>query len=135
MKTLMAKMLSVGIVMAAAIALHAQTKILTVDVPFQFYLGRTAMPAGAYTVSESATGAIVTLKTANSIASLVTVNTVAKNGEINPRLVFHRSGDSYFLSQIWGASSVGHSLSQSAREKEASASAALPEVTLPILAQ
>jgi hypothetical protein len=41
-----------------------------------------------------------------------------KDGESTPELVFHKYGNSYFLSEIWTGLGQGRQLPKSEREKE-----------------
>ena len=41
----------------------------------------------------------------------------AKNGKSNPRLVFHRYGEQYFLAEIWNGDFTGRQLMRSSKEK------------------
>ena len=80
--------------------ISAQT-IVKANVPFAFTVGQTEMPAGNYlvsSVSESAI-AITDRNTGTSVISLFR-SEQAKNNDETAKLVFHRYGEKYFLSQI-----------------------------------
>ena len=129
MKNRVARLLSVGIALAAVAAVHAQDKTVTANVPFSFHMGSSLMPQGAYRVSESSSGVVVRIMAMQSDASKAST-TVHVNGkkQIEPaRLVFHRYGEDYFLAQIWtGDSSNGQAIALSPREKELAQSGAAP---------
>jgi len=116
------------LLLAAALALlvttgaSAQTINLKANVPFSFVVDRTTLPAGEYSVESIANSeGVLTIrgvdtKTARLIMSHAceSVNTAS-----HAKLVFHRYGDQYFLSQVWvGGNNRGHELLPSAREKE-----------------
>jgi hypothetical protein len=81
-------------------AICAQT-IVKANVPFAFTVGQIEMPAGNYlvsSVSESAI-AITDRNTGTSVISLFRPEQ-AKTNNGTAKLVFHKYGDKYFLSQI-----------------------------------
>lgn len=89
------------------------------QVPFDFHIGERLIPAGAYTVkSLTADEQVLRLiGTKGSAATTSNSGTEKGNGEGRARLVFHKYGDQYFLSAVWGADSNGRTLSESRRER------------------
>ena len=79
---------------------HAQT-IARVTVPFDFTVGQTQMPAGTYVISPLTQAAIMIRddKTAKGAYTLFNSEKAGRR-DSNPKLVFHRYGDKYFLSQV-----------------------------------
>jgi len=122
MKSRVNRILSVGIVLAAAMAAHAQTPRLTADVPFPFYVGTHLMPQGSYKVDETADGHVAWIRSMgqrDALQAITTFNVEGKKLTEPARLVFHRYGDEYFLAQIWtGMSSTGLALRTTTKEKE-----------------
>jgi hypothetical protein len=107
--------------LAAAVAVHAQDKSITVNVPFSFYMGSSLMPQGAYRVSEFANGTVVRIAAAQGSAAktVTTLDLVGKKEAEPARLVFHCYGNDYFLAEIWtGDTSAGQGIARSTREKE-----------------
>jgi hypothetical protein len=131
MKSRVTRILSVGIALVAAAAVQAQNKTVTAKVPFSFYMGRSAMPQGAYKVDELSHGAIVCMRSTDA-ANAVTANEIVGKKQIEPaRLVFHRYGESYFLAEIWtGDTSIGRALAPSPREKELAQNGAAPTLAV-----
>lgn len=127
MKNLVTRMLSVGIMLAGVVALHAQDKVVTANVPFNFYLNNKVMPKGVYRVSENPRGTVLSFRSATAAQSITASSRAGKTVDQNPRLVFHRYGDSYFLAEVWtGSNSTGSAVTRSSHEKELSATAATP---------
>jgi hypothetical protein len=120
MKSLMNKVLAAAIAMTGAFAAHAQTVVLRADVPFGFYMGKSAMPADSYKVTSTDRGSIwVQARSSNANHASLTHPAVGNSKSEAPRLVFHRYGDTYFLTQIWtGDPSSGQALPMSPIEKE-----------------
>jgi hypothetical protein len=131
MKSRVTRILSIGIAMAAAAAVHAQDKTVTANVPFSFYLGSSAMPQGSYRVDEFAHGAVVSLRSAGALKSVTAHEIFGKKQAEPARLVFHRYGDVYYLAEIWtGDTSIGQELAASPREKEITRNGAMPTVAV-----
>ncbi len=121
MKNKVSRILGVGIALAAAVTVYAQTTGMRADVPFRFYAGADSMPAGDYQVSALARGGVASIETRNGSAFklMTTFNVVGMRESEPARLVFHRYGDVYFLAEIWtGDKSHGYAIGSSAREKE-----------------
>ena len=98
---------------------QAQTR-LQADVPFAFSLGQSAMSAGEYEINSAGQDLLLIRNSgANEAQLLVKSQYVQGRDAGRPRLVFHKYGDQYFLSQIWdGNSNIGVELPVSHREKE-----------------
>jgi hypothetical protein len=102
-------------------ALQAQEPVLA-NIPFAFTAGKMALPAGEYRVQESAQGSFMLLiqRTDRSAATYVISNAVEVNKpQTQSKLIFLRSGNRYYLSQIWvEGHSRGRELAPSAKEKK-----------------
>ncbi|MGB8768271.1 MAG: hypothetical protein WCC92_01545 [Candidatus Korobacteraceae bacterium] len=97
---------------------QAQSR-LNADVPFAFSLQDKAMPAGNYQII--ANGQVLEVRNLDSQKAqlLGKPMSVQSSKEESPKLVFHKYGDQYFLSQIWyGESNEGIGFAESSREKE-----------------
>ncbi len=120
MKNQVSRILSFGIALAAVVSVHAQSGVRAA-VPFEFYVGSSAMPAGAYMVDEYSSGAVarISLMKGSAAKTITTMHLIGKKMDEPARLVFHRYGEEYFLAQIWtGEGSIGQALPSSQREKE-----------------
>jgi len=125
MKTQFIRRFSVALL--AAVSLYAQgSQKLVVQVPFEFHVGNSMLPAGQYTVFTDAGAPVLRLRSYDSKSSVM-ILTNAVQTSIEPsqgKLVFHRYGDEYFLSQIWQAGvNAGRELPKSRREIEVAANA------------
>ena len=105
----------------AASSVYAQQK-LTVDVPFDFMVGKRTLPAGAYEIDRDVAHQKIAFihNLDNNTRSITSCQTVETTGPTEAaKLVFHRYGNRYFLSEIWEqASGIGRQLSPSAAERE-----------------
>ena len=125
MKTQFIRRFSVALL--AAVSLYAQgSQKLVVQVPFEFHVGNSMLPAGEYTVFTDAATPVLRLRSYDSKSSVM-ILTNGVQTSIEPsqgKLVFHRYGDEYFLSQIWQAGvNAGRELPKSRRETEVAANA------------
>jgi hypothetical protein len=131
MKSRVTSLLSIGIALAAVATVQAQDKTVTANVPFSFYMGGSAMPQGAYSVDEFWHGAVVCMRSKDTIKSVTTHEIAGKKLAEPARLVFHRYGQSYFLAEICnGDNSVGQALAVSQREKELAGNGAAPTLAV-----
>jgi hypothetical protein len=95
-------LLVVGVLLGIAAGAHAQSLIVA-KVPFDFMVSGMKLPAGTYGV-DALQGNADTLVVHSSDWKLSAAAIVAAGGEAqssaNPKLVFHRYGDEYFLSAV-----------------------------------
>ena len=105
---------------------YAQTNAnLRADVPFNFMVGKTAIPSGDCGVVLSSEAARVAC--GEEQAAIVGLPAMA-DAAGQPKLVFHKYGNQYFLAEVWTASK-GLILAESPAEREMRASAATPKYT------
>jgi len=88
-----------------ALSTSAFAQQLKANIPFEFTVGNTTMPAGEYTISSS-TRNVVDLKSANRTL-MATVggsqSYVEKKSNSAGELVFAKYGDTYNLRKVWTA--------------------------------
>ncbi len=106
--------------LASAGTLPAQIHGLKAKVPFEFtVMGRT-MPAGEYVVDNANSSATVILKCREHSVSVIVPTDALQSAapQEEAKLVFHRYGDQYFLSEVWGAGSSGRKLHETKTEHD-----------------
>lgn len=131
MKNRVAQIVAVGIALTAVAAVHAQTRVLTADVPFSFHVGSTVMPQGVYSVNETTDGVVAWIKPQQQAAKPVLTYHAAGKERTEPVLVFHRVGQEYFLAEIWAGNRLtGRALPRSPREQELAQSGAAPSLAV-----
>lgn len=104
--------------LAVASASIAQTKPgdLTVDVPFAFVVAGKQLPAGHYTVNMDTN--FVRITTAGA-GVMITTHAASRNTGDGTKVVFHRYGDTYFLSSMWvSGNNIGRELLPSRTERD-----------------
>jgi hypothetical protein len=119
MKKQLFTLLALGLLFATASA-YAQTVALKANVPFNFIVAGKTLPAGEYTVQSLGSIERVLLIRGSDKSQMVVVNSCASaKPSDTSKLIFHRYGDRYFLSQIWTAGyTSGAELPPSRREAE-----------------
>ena len=95
------------------------SKTQVASIPFSFTVGNANLPAGDYNVTRMTSGgetiAIRGSKSAVRLTNLIVRAEPAKQS----KLVFHRYGNQYFLSEVWTAGSTnGRRLTKSKAEAQ-----------------
>ena len=105
MKTLKTMILSVGAVaLLGASGLNAQTRA-TAEIPFDFTVQNTTLPAGTYTMSPaSRSGDLMWIQNPEAHKSVFVLAPSSEKGYRSAQdksvVVFHKIGDRYFLSEV-----------------------------------
>ena len=128
------------VLLFTAVSLFAQTtpsqRLMTVNVPFSFAAGDQFLPAGEYLVLTVTPERSIRIASTDGKHTAV-VNTLpnyASQPSENSRLVFHRYGDEYFLTQVWTAGqNVARNPLSSNKAMEIASSGGKPE-TLTVIA-
>ncbi|PYX85616.1 MAG: hypothetical protein DMG70_02940 [Acidobacteria bacterium] len=96
--------------------------MLVANVPFDFTVGATTLPAGQYIVQYIGTSnktLLIRGSLPNASVIVLATDTEATKAAAQSLLVFHRYGQQYFLSRIVVEGSTrGHQLGRSKREVE-----------------
>src|SRR5262245_17521168 len=109
-----------ALAMLVTTAASAQTINVKARVPFSFSVGSSILPAGEYSLQSLGLGRALAMRNRDvNITKVVLSNSCQSPTATKSKLIFHRYGGSYFLSQIWTeGSSLGYEVPMSAREKE-----------------
>ena len=85
-----------------AVNVHAQTKLIA-NIPFAFSVGKTALPAGRYTITvlnPSSDRKILQIRNMNGRSSAMILTTgIIGHASDNAKLVFEHYGDRYVFAQ------------------------------------
>jgi hypothetical protein len=88
------------------------------DVPFAFNAAQTQLPTGTYTVSV-VEGNLIQIRNDKTNKSVVMIAQHEESAKAqNPRLVFHKYGDKYFLAEAWCGSGTGLEIPAGKLERE-----------------
>jgi hypothetical protein len=115
--------LAMLVLILAAGSLQAQSFDITAAIPFPFVVGSQSLPAGQYAFTSMTTRGMVSIwnKGTNQVsAAMFQPGYKPSNDESgNVTLVFHRYGQTYFLSEIRnGASASAYLFRESSTENE-----------------
>lgn len=118
MKTLRMTLVVAGLFLAGP--LFAQQGVKA-TVPFSFYVGNSQlMPSGPYRITPCSASAVVVRHCDEGVAVMHLTRPVDKESKDRGKLVFHKYGDKYFLSEVQGPSlSSGLVLPIAKNEKKA----------------
>jgi Tfp pilus assembly protein PilW len=115
------------LLMLAAVSVNAQNlseKLIEVNIPFDFAIGETNLPAGKYTlrrIISTSSGDQLLIQNAEARVYMrtgITRPNRASGIQQKSKLAFNRYGDQYFLSQVWMAGSdTGRDLFKSRKER------------------
>lgn len=78
----------------------AQSDGVRATVPFNFTVGGASLPAGTYTISRNSPSIIVIRSHDKPIATMSLVTQTDHKAQGGGKLVFHRYGGQYFLSEV-----------------------------------
>jgi hypothetical protein len=102
---------------------HASSRgLMTVKIPFNFFVRDKALPAGQYTIRivNSESSQALSVRSADGRLGAMTHTLAAQSARVQAesRLVFNLYGDRYYLSQVWTiGGSDGYGLSKSENEE------------------
>jgi len=123
--------IAIAVALLAVTAGYAQSKAqLIADIPFEFTVGQKVLPAGEYTVNASAAPGVLVIGGRDASVFTQTIPSSTNSGTVpGSKLVFHRYGNTYFLSQVWNAASQrGYRLPKSKTEREMARNAGRTEL-------
>ena len=107
-----------------ALSAQAQSRgTMEAQIPFDFIAGETHLPAGTYSIKQISRGdekAMLVRSQDAQAAAVVITGAVQSSAEHNrARLIFHKYGEQYFLSQVWDSEGrAGRELFTSKAERQ-----------------
>ena len=107
---------------AVASANAQSSNRVVADIPFEFVVGSETLPAGEYVLTADSQDKALRIQSADAKNSTarITNSLEPRRNRTNARLVFHRYGERYFLTEVWsGADSIGRQLLKSRQERSA----------------
>lgn len=122
---------TLGLLTLLAVACAFGREPMRVSVPFEFRVGATVMPAGQYDLNWSfgQSKPVLLLSSYDRQAKMwvMTDHVLNAHGQgTEGRLVFHKYGEQYFLSEVWSfGSELGSALNKSKDEREVALHASL----------
>ena len=102
------------------------------NIPFDFMVGESALPAGQYTVRQGPSPAVVFIQNRETFeAAMVLSIAVEDRGNLGlAKLVFQRDGNQHFLAQLWSGNATGREVRKLRMEGALTAQASTPGVDI-----
>jgi hypothetical protein len=89
------------------------------NIPFGFTVANRTLPPGRYTVTRMGETTLRIFGSHNQGTVVLSTRVEGKARESSGKMVFHRYGDTYFLSEVWvAASGTGRKVFRSRSEEE-----------------
>lgn len=116
-----------GGLLAFAMSLSAETSLINVNVPFAFVAGGKMLPAGQYTIGESASGGFLLIRgnQPNSTALVLAVN-AGESTTNHAGVTFSRHAGTVVMSTVEVPGGASYSLVAPEQKTAAALSVALP---------
>jgi len=103
---LLALLSSIVLLLAAAVTAQTVAPLIRVNVPFEFQVGNTVLPAGDYSVVRTDPYVLVLRDARNRVvATVVTTPAQLLVAPATPKVVFEMEGGRNVLSRVWAANS------------------------------
>jgi hypothetical protein len=105
MKNQMFALIGLGLLLATASA-YAQTGVVKANVPFNFIVNKTELPAGQYRIQPMGINAgamAIESPDGKVVKAFLPTACSSPRAQEKSKLVFHRYGTQYFLAEIWRA--------------------------------
>jgi hypothetical protein len=89
------------------------------DIPFTFTVANHTLPPGHYTITRMGETTLRIFSSHNQGTVVQTFKVEGNTPESRGKMVFHRYGDAYFLSEVWvAANGIGRKVFQCRAEEE-----------------
>ena len=98
----------------------------TAEVPFDFHVGQSALPAGTYNVIKASMSGILQLRNEDTRESILVAPQGRESADNAPKLTFRCYSDDCYLSAVWMPGSIGYTFLRTDREKELAKAGAKP---------
>jgi hypothetical protein len=109
-----------ALLLVTSVPMRAQIKVEKVKLPFAFRVGETQLDAGTYTFAQETVNDQMQIQGGKKGRLLIRTSPLQSEspfGKDHTTLVFHKSGEKYFLNQVW-SKHLGFQMPLSAEEKE-----------------
>ena len=115
--TMLMLLLTIALVTAVATASGQSQHRVNASIPFEFIVGDRTLAAADYRIVS--VGEALAIRNADDTNGVIRLaNTIAPKAKQAARLVFHRYGTAYFLSEVWeGGDRIGRRLVESRQER------------------
>ena len=119
-KGLVMLMVTVAFAAASAVVANGQGRArIAAQVPFEFVVADKTLRAGEYSVAGvGQQDDLIAITSWGGAAAMRNTSPRQRSGQLDAKLVFHKYGNTYFLSQVWmRGQETGHELARSKQER------------------
>ena len=113
-------------------SVYAQDIMIKADIPFAFTVGDKTFLPGAYKAERPWNTSFVFLRGSEKLRAIAMSHGVGggPNQNVEPKLVFRRYGEQYFLAQVWmgAGNAVGREIPKSSKERQVARNTFGPEL-------
>jgi hypothetical protein len=106
----------------------------TAEIPFDFHVGQSTLPAGTYTIAKASLSGILQLRNDDTSKSIFLGPQGRQSAKNDPKLTFRCYSGDCFLSAVWMPGTPGYSFSKTRSEKEIEKGGAQVAMTYVLLA-
>jgi hypothetical protein len=90
----------------------------TAEIPFDFHVGQSTLPAGTYSVMKVTETGVLQLRNDDTLKSILLNTQGRETGKDDPRLMFRCYSGDCFLSAVWIPGYPAYTFRKTSREKE-----------------
>jgi hypothetical protein len=108
---------ALSIALLAVVPVRSEAAEVAATIPFSFAVGDRTLPPGDYRVVADTASGIIVLRGATGQALAMT-SLQHSFEDVQPKLVFHKYGDDYFLRQVWTSYRTAYDLRESRGERD-----------------
>jgi hypothetical protein len=106
----------------------------TAEIPFDFHVGQSTLPAGTYTIVKAAMSGILQLRNDDTSKSIFLGPQGREAAKNDPKLTFRCYSGDCFLSAVWMPETPGYTFLKTKQEKEMEKGGAQVAMTYVLLA-
>jgi len=109
-----------------AVTTLASAEKVEANIPFEFSVGKAVLPPGTYEFDTNVAPGVLRVRSADwqKAVMIITHGVAERKGSEARKIVFHRYGETYFLSKVLYGVGIGRGLQETPREKELAANQA-----------
>jgi hypothetical protein len=90
----------------------------TAEIPFDFHVGQSTLPAGTYTVIKASASGVLQLRNDDTRGSILVAAQGREQADTDAKLTFRCYDGDCYLSAVWIPGTPGYMFSKTDREKE-----------------
>jgi hypothetical protein len=105
------------VALLALVPVSGEAADITSEIPFSFAVRDVTLPPGTYHLSTRTPPGMILVEGLGQIVISMAIARGSFKDDLEPKLVFHRYGDEYFLRQVWNGDGGGYDLPETRSER------------------